>query len=175
LPISIEKLELFSRQPIGKKSYRYKYFLTVKVSYFGSCANLLHPIELLYLKEIFLNKVKMKSPRIATSIAFILLSMGVVACNQTKSSDTAQTTTADVTTSTKADATKAEREQKREARRKQIEAVLTPEQVKQLQAKMKDGEKLRKALSSLDLTEEQKTKIQKIFEASRPKNPGKSQ
>lgn len=64
-----------------------------------------------------------------------------------------------------------EREQRREARRKQIEAVLTPDQVQQLQAKLKNGDKLRSAISSLNLTADQKTKIQIILEKSYEQTP----
>jgi Spy/CpxP family protein refolding chaperone len=41
--------------------------------------------------------------------------------------------------------------------------------VKQFQVKLKQGEKMRKSLSDLVLTSEQKTKIQEIFKAARAK------
>jgi Spy/CpxP family protein refolding chaperone len=62
----------------------------------------------------------------------------------------------------------AERAQKRAEVRKQIEAVLTPEQVQQLQSKLNQGEKMRKALRELNLQADQKTKIQDIFKAAYP-------
>jgi Spy/CpxP family protein refolding chaperone len=62
----------------------------------------------------------------------------------------------------------AERAQKRAEVRKQIEAVLTPEQVQQLQGKLNEGERMRKALRSLNLQADQKTKIQDIFKAAYP-------
>ena len=73
---------------------------------------------------------------------------------------TAQPVAATATpSSAQPNATDAERAQKREELRKQVEAVLTPEQVQQLETKVKGGEKMRKALSELNLTAEQKTKI----------------
>jgi Spy/CpxP family protein refolding chaperone len=62
----------------------------------------------------------------------------------------------------------AERAQKRAEIRKQIEAVLTPEQVQQLQGKLNGGERMRTALRSLNLQADQKTKIQDIFKAANP-------
>jgi Spy/CpxP family protein refolding chaperone len=62
----------------------------------------------------------------------------------------------------------AERVQKRAEVRKQIEAVLTPEQVQRLQGKLNEGERMRKALRSLNLQADQKTKIQDIFKAANP-------
>ncbi|WDD36608.1 hypothetical protein PQG02_36405 (plasmid) [Nostoc sp. UHCC 0926] len=68
-----------------------------------------------------------------------------------------------------------ERAQKREAVRKQVEAVLTPDQVKQLSAKLQQGERMRKAVLSLNLTAEQKTKIEDIFKTAYPHRQGQSQ
>ena len=65
-------------------------------------------------------------------------------------------------------ATNAERAHKREEVRKQVAAVLTPEQTQQLDTKVKGGEKMRKALSELNLTAEQKTKIKAILKAAYP-------
>jgi Spy/CpxP family protein refolding chaperone len=62
----------------------------------------------------------------------------------------------------------AERAQKRAEVRKQVEAVLTPEQVQQLQGKLNEGEKMRKALRALNLQADQKTKIQDIFKTAYP-------
>ena len=72
-------------------------------------------------------------------------------------------------------ATDAERAQKREELRKQVEAELTPEQVQQLETKVKGGEKMRKALSELNLTAEQKTKIKGILKAAYPRGQKQSQ
>jgi Spy/CpxP family protein refolding chaperone len=72
-------------------------------------------------------------------------------------------------------ATDAERAQKREELRKQVEAVLTPEQVQQLETKVKAGEKMRKALSELNLTAEQKTKIKDILKTAYPRGQKQSQ
>jgi Spy/CpxP family protein refolding chaperone len=62
----------------------------------------------------------------------------------------------------------AERAQKRAAVLKQIETVLTPEQIQQLQTKLKQGEKMRVALRELNLKEDQKTKIREILKAAYP-------
>jgi hypothetical protein len=72
-------------------------------------------------------------------------------------------------------ATDAERAQKREELRKQVEAVLTPEQVQQLETKVKAGEKMRKALSELNLTAEQKTKIKEILKTAYSRGQKQSQ
>ncbi|MBH8576211.1 hypothetical protein I8752_25110 [Nostocaceae cyanobacterium CENA369] len=61
-----------------------------------------------------------------------------------------------------------ERAQNRQAVLKQIETVLTPDQTKQLEAKLQQGEKMRQALSSLNLTADQKTKIQDILKTAYP-------
>jgi Spy/CpxP family protein refolding chaperone len=45
--------------------------------------------------------------------------------------------------------------------------VLTPEQVQQLQAKLQQGTRMREAMASLNLTSEQKTKIQEIMKSAR--------
>jgi Spy/CpxP family protein refolding chaperone len=70
--------------------------------------------------------------------------------------------------STQPKANSAERAKKRAEVRKQIDVVLKPEQVKQLNAKLKGGEKMRKALSEINLTAEQKTKIKAILKAAYP-------
>lgn len=113
-------------------------------------------------------------------LATILLG-GITGCSGSKSSDAtnpdasgdnvSQTSTS-TTNNNKADTP--ERAQKREEVRKQIEAVLTPDQVKQLQAKLQQGEKMRKAVLSLDLTADQKTKIQDIFKTAYPHRQGES-
>ena len=141
----------------------------------------------------------MKPTAIATTIISALLLGGVLtACNQVSPPDNTQTSSATVaattpqaspaptttpsdtpqtsssTTPERDKARDKEREQRRNARRKQIEAVLTPDQVQQLQAKLKQGEKLRSAISSLNLTADQKTKIQIIMEKSYEQTPNPS-
>ncbi len=51
--------------------------------------------------------------------------------------------------------------------RKQIEAILTPEQSQQLQAKLQQGSKMREAMASLNLTADQKAKIRDIMKSYR--------
>lgn len=138
----------------------------------------------------------MKPNVIATTIISALLLGGVLtACNQASPPDNTQTSSAPVATTTSqassaptttpSDTPQAnssttpegdkerdpEREQRRDARRKQIEAVLTPDQVQQLQAKLKNGDKLRNAIASLNLTADQKNKIQIIMEKSYEQTP----
>ncbi|MEH2248124.1 hypothetical protein [Nostoc sp.] len=110
-------------------------------------------------------------------LATILIG-GMTGCTSSKSPDVSQAdnsgTKVSDTTNTAASNTP-ERAQKREAVRKQVEAVLTPDQVKQLSAKLQQGEKMRKAVLSLNLTAEQKTKIQDIFKTAYPHRKGQSQ
>lgn len=111
-----------------------------------------------------------------TVLLLTLLAAGMAACNGAKSSDNAEAgnsqmaaDTSNASTSNHAAASpeqKAAWKQKREAVRKQVEAVLTPDQVKELEAKLQQGEKMRRAVSSLNLTPEQKTKIDGIFKTA---------
>ncbi|MER3475525.1 MAG: hypothetical protein C4287_01665, partial [Leptolyngbya sp. ERB_1_2] len=59
-----------------------------------------------------------------------------------------------------------ERSKRREAVRKQVEAVLTQDQVQQLETKLQQGEKMRQALSEINLTADQKTKVQDILKTA---------
>ncbi|MEH2326889.1 MAG: hypothetical protein V7K32_25655 [Nostoc sp.] len=104
---------------------------------------------------------------------------GMTGCSSSKSPDVSQgndsgTKVADTSTTNSASNTP-ERAQKREEVRKQVEAVLTPDQVKELSTKLQQGEKMRKAVFSLNLTAEQKTKIQDIFKTAYPHRKGQSQ
>lgn len=87
------------------------------------------------------------------------------ASNVTKSNAVA----ANAATSGQPKLSPAQRAQKREELRKKVEAVLTPEQVKQLDTKMKGGEKMRKALNQLNLSADQKTKVNAILKAASPR------
>jgi hypothetical protein len=60
---------------------------------------------------------------------------------------------------------KLERTRKRAEVQKKIEAFLTQDQVKQFDSKLQQGEKMRQALSGLNLTTEQNTKIQEVFKS----------
>ncbi|MEH2129160.1 MAG: hypothetical protein V7K86_00520 [Nostoc sp.] len=104
---------------------------------------------------------------------------GMTGCSSSKSPDVSQggdsgTKVSDTSTTNPSPSNTPERAQKREAVRKQIEAVLTPDQVKELSAKLQQGEKMRKAVLSLNLTPEQKTKIQEIFKTAYPHRKGQS-
>ncbi|WP_375499667.1 hypothetical protein [uncultured Nostoc sp.] len=110
-------------------------------------------------------------------LATILIG-GMTACSNSKSPDVSQgndsgTKVSDTSTTNPASNTP-ERAQKREEVRKQVEAVLTPDQVKELSTKLQQGEKMRKAVLSLNLTAEQKTKIQDIFKTAYPHRKGQS-
>ncbi len=59
--------------------------------------------------------------------------------------------------------------------KKQIEAVLTPDQVKQLESKLQQGEKMRDAMRELNLSEDQKTKIREIYKSARANRQQQSQ
>ncbi|MBE9095150.1 MULTISPECIES: hypothetical protein [Microcoleaceae] len=87
------------------------------------------------------------------------------ASNVTKSNAVA----ANAATSGQPKLSPAQRAQKRDELRKQVEAVLTPEQVKQLDSKIKGGEKMRKALNELNLSAEQKTQVKGILKAAYPR------
>lgn len=106
-----------------------------------------------------------------------LLLAGITACNRSDSSANApQTDAASQPTNAQGSQPNnsqagayqtAERTRRREAMRKQVEAVLTPEQAKQLDSKLQQGEKMRQALSELNLTPEQQTKIREAMKAAR--------
>ncbi|WP_055074002.1 hypothetical protein [Pseudanabaena sp. 'Roaring Creek'] len=141
-------------------------------------------------------KIRSRKTTIATIIVSVTLIFGgISACTPANSSDSPQSISpsnsvpasstspeplpvsapknpnADPSNVDKSNPNSTDREQAREARRKQVEAVLNPSQVQQLQEKMKQGEKLRKAVTTLNLTTEQKTKIQMIFEKSYEQTP----
>ncbi|WP_375477747.1 hypothetical protein [uncultured Nostoc sp.] len=111
-------------------------------------------------------------------LATILIG-GLTSCSSSKSPDVSQGndsgTKVSDTSTTNAASNTPERAHKREEIRKQVEAVLTPDQVKELSTKLQQGEKMRKAVFSLNLTAEQKTKIQDIFKTAYPHRKGKSQ
>ncbi|MEH2247814.1 hypothetical protein [Nostoc sp.] len=111
-------------------------------------------------------------------LATILIG-GMTGCTSSKSPDVSQadngTKVSDTSTTNSPASNTPERAKKREEVRKQVEAVLTPDQVKQLSTKLQQGEKMRKAVLSLNLTAEQKTKIQDIFKTAYPHRQGQSQ
>lgn len=116
----------------------------------------------------------MKKHAIVLLLAAALTS-GMAACSQSNSPQAAQSDTASATSNSTTDASKAaERAKKREAVKKQVETVLTPAQTKEFETKIQQGTKMRKALASLDLSSEQKTKIQEILKAAYPHRQQKS-
>ncbi|TAF88225.1 MAG: hypothetical protein EAZ49_17715 [Oscillatoriales cyanobacterium] len=63
----------------------------------------------------------------------------------------------------------AERAQKRKEVSEKLAKVLTAEQYKQLSAKLKSGEKMRQALTEINLTAEQKPKVKAILKEAYPR------
>ncbi|QLE43303.1 hypothetical protein FD723_24525 [Nostoc sp. C052] len=115
-----------------------------------------------------------------TMLLATILIGGMTGCSNSKSPDVSQgddsgTKVSDTSTTNSPASNTPERAQKREEIRKQIEAVLTPDQVKELSGKLQQGEKMRKAVFSLNLTADQKTKIQDIFKTAYPHRKGKSE
>ncbi|MFS8118278.1 MAG: hypothetical protein ACMG55_07265 [Microcoleus sp.] len=76
---------------------------------------------------------------------------------------------ANPTNSQKPKMSDAERAQKRKEISEKLAKVLTPEQYKSLDAKLKSGEKMRKALTEINLTAEQKPKVKAILKAAYPR------
>ncbi len=122
----------------------------------------------------------MKKRAIATTLLLAtILTGGITACTQSNSSNLPQSDTfhppspSDKYQSNKAKSQKHTR--KSQVIRQQIEAVLTPDQKQELQTKLQQGEKMRQALSTLNLTSDQKTKIQEIYKAARAQRQQQSQ
>ncbi|MCC3416164.1 MULTISPECIES: hypothetical protein [unclassified Microcoleus] len=76
---------------------------------------------------------------------------------------------ANPTNSQKPKLSDAERTQKRKEVSEKLAKVLTAEQYKQLNAKLKSGEKMRKALTEINLTTEQKPKVKAILKDAYPR------
>jgi len=111
-----------------------------------------------------------------TAIVLLLattLAGGAAACSQStpqaSQTDNGSTAVATNPQNAKDPAKAAERARKREEVKKQIETVLTPEQTKQFEAKLQEGTRMRRALASLNLTNQQKTKVQAILKAAYPR------
>jgi Spy/CpxP family protein refolding chaperone len=76
---------------------------------------------------------------------------------------------ANPTNSQKPKLSDAERAQKRKEVSQKLAKVLSAEQYKQLNAKLKSGEKMRKALTEINLTAEQKPKVKAILKEAYPR------
>ncbi len=76
---------------------------------------------------------------------------------------------ANPTNSQKPKMSDAERAQKRKEVSEKLAKVLTPEQYKSLDAKLNSGEKMRKALTEINLTAEQKPQVKAILKAAYPR------
>ncbi|MBD2506874.1 hypothetical protein H6G91_06280 [Nostoc muscorum FACHB-395] len=155
---------------------------TFKISWCKPSSNFLnilsdkHPYYIQQKPEKSMIKKQIILP---TLLFATILIGGMTGCTSSKSPDISQsdnsgTKVSDTNTTAPSSpgANTPERAQKREAIRQQVEAVLTPDQVKELSAKLQQGEKMRKAVFSLNLTAEQKTKIQDIFKTAYPRRKG---
>jgi len=123
-----------------------------------------------------------KQITVATILSSALLLGGITGCSGSKSSDAsnpeasgANVSQTNPSQTNSSNTNRSVRAQRREEIRKQIEAVLTPDQVQQLQEKMQQGERMRTALSSLNLSTEQKTKIQEILKNAYARRQGRSE
>ena len=106
----------------------------------------------------------MNARKIATTLLLVsLLGTGIASCN--KSAETKKDN--QVETSTNTSSPSPERAQRRLAMQTKIKAILTPAQVQQLDAKLKAGDKMREAMKTIDLTADQKAKIQEVYQAAR--------
>jgi Spy/CpxP family protein refolding chaperone len=92
------------------------------------------------------------------------LTIALVGCNR---SDVTKTDPATTKPPAASESPAPDHSQQRLAIRAKIKAVLTPTQVLQLETKMKDGRKMREALTEIELTADQKTKIKEIYRAGR--------
>jgi Spy/CpxP family protein refolding chaperone len=99
-----------------------------------------------------------KQPIFTTLLLTLLLSV-LAACNAPASNKAQAPENSSTSQPTEA-------AQRRQMVRQQIDVVLTPEQKQELQTKMQQGTKMRKALASMDLTDDQRAKIQAIFKAA---------
>jgi Spy/CpxP family protein refolding chaperone len=118
-----------------------------------------------------MERVLMKKQPIAPLLLSIILLAGISGCNLNSSNQPKTTenssNTSEVNGSENSQLRSVERSQRREQIRQQVKAILNPEQVKELDAKMQSGEKMRQALTELSLTAEQKTKIDEIYTTAR--------
>ncbi len=106
----------------------------------------------------------------------IFLLAGITGCkssdNQTKATENSSSSS-EVNSGGNNQARSPEIMKRREETRNQVKAVLNPEQVKELDSKMQAGEKMRQALTSINLSTDQKTKIEGIYQAMRANRPAK--
>jgi Spy/CpxP family protein refolding chaperone len=102
-------------------------------------------------------------------ISMILLA-GITGCkgsdNQPKATESSSSSS-EVNSGGNNKARSPEELKRREETRNQIKAILNPAQIKELETKMQSGEKMRQALTSINLTTDQKTKIDGIYQAMR--------
>ncbi|MGB3639785.1 MAG: hypothetical protein WBA39_19745 [Rivularia sp. (in: cyanobacteria)] len=92
-------------------------------------------------------------PILAASAIFTLaLPLAANACGDKKNLTQAQRT---------------QMEQVKDNARSQVEAVLNPQQQGQFQSAVEDGQKMRSAVASLNLSQEQQTQINEIMQVSK--------
>jgi hypothetical protein len=100
-------------------------------------------------------------------LLLLMLLLGATACNAATTSKTDSTASSSPTVDESSQSyQKAENAERRRMVRQQIDTVLTPDQKQQLQTKLQQGDKLRKALADMNLTPEQQAKIKQIFKAA---------
>ncbi len=123
-----------------------------------------------------------KQQLIVPFLLVLTLVTGLAGCKGSEKSSSSeqsqieQAPTANSENNTDGKKTRSLEAQKRRAEiRNQIKAVLTPEQLKQLEAKMQGGERMRQALTSINLTADQKTKIAAIYQTARANRHPQSQ
>jgi Spy/CpxP family protein refolding chaperone len=105
------------------------------------------------------------SKKIGTTILLgATLNIALVSCNR---SDVTKTDPATGKSPAASESPAPNLSQQRLAIRSKIKAVLTPAQILQLETKMKGGRKMREALTEIELTADQKTKIKEIYRAGR--------
>ena len=122
-----------------------------------------------------------KQQIIASLLLAIVLMTGLAGCKSSEnSSSSEQTKTEQAATTSTENSTEGKKtrspdaQKRREEIRAKIKALLTPEQVQKLDSKMQAGEKMRQALTGINLTADQKTKIDAIYKTARANREAKS-
>ena len=112
----------------------------------------------------------MNQPYIAPVLVSIVLLTGITSCHPNLASSPNTTDSRSPSEIDNAASPKARSLaglQRRAETIRQVKAVLNPAQVRELEAKMQSGEKIRQALTGINLTEAQKTKIEAIYQTIR--------
>jgi ribonuclease HII len=116
------------------------------------CYIILKIIKLQNRFEAFKMKSKLMPIMAASAIFTLALPLAANACGDKKNLTQAQRT---------------QIEQVKNNARSQVEAVLTPQQQAEWKNAVQDGQKMRSAVASLNLSQEQQTQINEIMEVSK--------